>query len=149
MLEISLSLPNTSRIGLRTFGFRCIGYTKSTSGYFSVRNFIAEHILKNPSPKFSRLCPVIKTNFLLLFNLPISYPDFNKLKANFSLISESSFILSTTIYSASITVLPVITIFDSATPSSSKFCLLNCVGAKLNAAILLVINLFISSGQGL
>ena len=52
-------------MGLRTFGLRCMGYTKSTSGYFSARVFIALQICKKPSPKFSRLCPVMRTSLWL------------------------------------------------------------------------------------
>ena len=56
--------PNTSWIGLRTLGLRCMGYTKSTSGYFSERSFMAVTMRIKPSPKFSRRCPVISTSFL-------------------------------------------------------------------------------------
>ena len=60
------SSPNTSWMGLRTLGLRCIGYTKSTSRYFSERSFIVVTIRMKPSPKFSRRWPVMRTSFLLL-----------------------------------------------------------------------------------
>ena len=39
-LRASKSFPKTSCIGFLTFGFKCIGYRKSTSGYFSANSLI-------------------------------------------------------------------------------------------------------------
>jgi hypothetical protein len=47
-----------------TFGFRCTGYTNSTSGCCVESSLMALHIFSNGSPKLSLLCAVTSITFL-------------------------------------------------------------------------------------
>ena len=87
-------------------------------------------MLTKPVPKFSRLCPVIKTNFRPMEVRKGSYPFIFNKSIRFDSIFISDLILLVTIWRASITVLPVTNILSSFIPSNIKFCLLSSVGAK-------------------
>lgn len=78
----------------------------------------------------------------------VSYPPASNSPANRPASSLSLLIRSTTVCSASITVLPVTRIFPGSTPSPSRFRRESSVGAKWYEAIRPVIWRFISSGHG-
>ena len=97
----------------------------SIFSFFSAISRKASQILTKPSPKFSRLCPVTRINFLSL-NL---YLEFIKDKILF--FSSSLFsILSIVHKSASMTVLPLTIIFFESLPSFNRLSLASAVGAK-------------------
>ncbi len=139
---------NISAIGRRTFGFKCMGYTKSVSGNASAISRIARHTLSMPSPKFSRRWPVNSTIRRLPSSLDTSYPADTIASHAFSLSSGRVSKASVTMLSASITVLPVTVILESSTDSARRLRALASVGEKCHVAMRPVSLRFISSGQG-